>query len=776
MQQSEILSITERLIPAYRTEDFEYVLDKLTEGEPASLKLLVKMELKKLMAPCHKTIDLRGRVQGECREYLLDGKKHWFDDVALNAYHKNVQKYGSYTEGVWQILTNTRNNFRVMHQNSKQPSSQNQQLDNAYLAEPIRLGFHLQRQENRLKVASQVEITLDNQTTIHGVSVDLSSSGAKFKLPSAFKYQLGNVISVCFTELRQTTNISGLSKPIEYRILGVDEFSDSVRIIRTLKLSESTVIDKAIEKSLQSETKRSQHDNQDKIIRTRTKGYEHAYLKHTCHLPLFFSGKDLKLAMLTDNNQPLWQYWQDERNQQTIANLFSPSRMEFMSRPGMRSSSNMVYTFSHEHKDRTFFYSMMLPEASIEQRQLFWHLGGRQKTWKAFRIQVFELTEEESSELAKNTKELRSITEPLTHCGILQEISDSESSTDYLLTEKPRLPQSNINLFRHARKIASQPICMYFDDKTRRREPRYQFSSPLTATTSQGKVFEGSTIDLSKMGLSVRLNEPGIFKADEQVHINFKELQRYDKSVPLSNVPYRVIRTNNHTLQLAIVGSGETVRTTTFLNKLIEHNQEKLKSKKEMLPSPSLLQCLHESLLDKMVSSPFFVHKDNKNMCTNVIGVNYPLPDYLKALSQLSSSQSITLEPLFKGKTNSLLATPMKRIVGTEPTFNELYVAVIKNGERIESIHSKLRQEFKSVNERIMFIKKAKMFGDVYVLRLSGAPVFDSFTKILQQDLLDLTQLNMISARNVEKEIADIIGYGEIVDITEEVLIRLELT
>ncbi|WP_117235286.1 PilZ domain-containing protein [Vibrio maerlii] len=776
MQQSEILSLTEKLIPVYRSDDFEFVLNQLTEGEPASLKLLVKMELNKLMAPCQKSIDLRGRVQGEVREYVLDGKTHWFDDVALNAYHKNVQKYGSFTEGVWQILTNTRNNFRVMHQKNKQSQVQGQKVDPAFVAEPIRLGFHLQRQENRLKVASQVEITLDNQTNIHGVSVDLSSSGAKFKLPSAFQYQLGDVISVSFTELRQSTNIPGLSKPIEYRILGVDDFSESVRIIRTLKLTETEVIDQAIEKSLQSETKRSQHDNQDKIIRTRTKGYEHAYLKHTCHLPLFFSGKDLKLAMLTDNNQPLWQYWQDERNQQTIANLFSPNRMEYLTRPGMRNSSNMIYAFNHQHKERQFFYSMMLPEASIEQRQLFWHLGSRQDSWKAFRIQIFELSESESQALAENTEALRSINEPLTHCGILQEISSKDSASDYLLTERPRLPSSEINPFRHARKIVSQPLCMYFDDKSRRREPRYQFTSPLTVTTTEGKVFNGNTIDLSKHGLSLKLDEPGIFKADDQIKIHFKELQRYDSSVPLSKVPYRVIRTNNHTLQLAILSSGDTVKTTVFLNKLIEHNQEKLKSKKEILPSPELLQSLHACLLDKMVSSPFFVHKDNKVLSTNVIGVNYPLPEYLKVLSQYSGSQGISLEPLFKGKTNSLLATPMKRIVGAEPSFNELYVAVVKSGERIDSIHTRLRQEFKSINERIMFIKKARMLGECFVLRLSGAPVFDSFTKILQQDLLDLTQLNMISARNVEKEIANIIGYGEITDITEEVLIRLELT
>lgn len=124
MQQSEILSIAERLIPVYGSDDFDFVLGQLTEEEPPSAKILVKMELNRLMAPCKKSIDLRGRVQGECREYILDGIPHWLDDVAFNAYHKNIKKFGGYTEGMWEALVNTRNNFRVMSKRLTQQKTQ----------------------------------------------------------------------------------------------------------------------------------------------------------------------------------------------------------------------------------------------------------------------------------------------------------------------------------------------------------------------------------------------------------------------------------------------------------------------------------------------------------------------------------------------------------------------------------------------------------------------------------------------------------------------------
>ncbi|MCV5334995.1 PilZ domain-containing protein, partial [Escherichia coli] len=69
-----------------------------------------------------------------------------------------------------------------------------------FLAEPVHLGYDLKRQEKRLKVQSQVEIRRAKGQILHGLSIDLSSSGAKFKVPSAFKYNLGEIIQVSFTE------------------------------------------------------------------------------------------------------------------------------------------------------------------------------------------------------------------------------------------------------------------------------------------------------------------------------------------------------------------------------------------------------------------------------------------------------------------------------------------------------------------------------------------------------------------------------------------------
>ncbi|MCE7642102.1 PilZ domain-containing protein [Vibrio fluvialis] len=781
MQQSEILSFAEQLIPVFNSPDFERLLNQLTSSHPPSVKLLVKMELNRVMAPCSKSIDLRGRVQGECREYDLDGRKHWLDDVAFNAYHKGLKKYGSYTEGVWDTLYNTRNNFRVMQQRGTLNQSKLTSADSPFEVEPVKLGYDLKRQENRLKIASQVKIHLrTREQVVHGLSVDLSASGAKFKVPSAFDYKLGDVISVLFTELEQTSEIGGLNKPIEYRILAIEDSydNDAVKFLRTLKLSETNVVEQVILESLRNNAQKAKHDNQDKIIRARTRGYEHSYLKHTANLPVFFSGSELKLVLMTENNQPIWQYWQDERNQQALGSLFNSSRMEMLTKPGIRGSNNVLYSFKHDHQGKTLFFSMMMPEATREQRKLFWHIGARKNSWKAFRLSVFELSEEERIELAKHSQELANHSSELTHCGILQEVSDVSSAKDYLLVDKPALASSELNPFRHPRKVEGMPLNIYFDARTRRKEPRYKFRTPLQLHLNDQVLAEGFTVDLSKRGLSLILSRPVELKAGDMVNVNFQELKLYDKKLPLDALPYKVIRISpeGRRLQMVIEENTQTIKSIAFFNSIIENNQDKLLRKEEILPSQSLLEGLHNILLDKMVSTPIFVEKSGANLRPRVIGVNYPLPPHLALLAKLGHENRISLEPIFKGHTNSLLATPMRRIDGAEPQYNEVYIAAMKFGSRIQSIESRLVNDFANTKERMQFIARAQHMGEIYVLRVSGVPVFDPITMLMRSDLNELTQISMPHAKSLEKELSAIIGFGEIIDITEEVLIRLELT
>ncbi|NOH27496.1 PilZ domain-containing protein [Vibrio mediterranei] len=779
MQQPEILSIAERLISAYHADDFDYVLSQVTEGESPSTKLLVKMELNRLMAPCHKRIDLRGRVTSNCHEYQLNGLAHWLDDRAFDSYHKLTKKFGGYTEGVWESLVNKKTLSNLGDEQRAAHEGELTDPQSPYLADAINLGYDLKRKENRLKLESQVSIQLENGDVVTGLSVDLSSSGAKFKVPGTFDYDLGQVISVSFDELAQTSQVKEITKPIEYRVLGVDGLHgvSPVKYLRTLRLSRTNAVEMVVEKLLNTESKKIRHDNQDRITRARTRGFEHSYLKHACNLPLFFSGNELKVALLTENNQDIWHYWHDERNQQSLGALFSRERMDLLVKAGIKGCSNVLYTFTHEHQGMKLFYSMMMPEADRQERQLFWHIGGRRDSWKAFRLSVFELSEEDVTTISHNYSNLVNGNEKLTHFGILQEISDANSAADYLFTEKPRLPANSLNRFRHPRKVESQPRGLYFDAQSRRKEPRYQFSTPLFVQCDENTVIRGKTLDLSKRGASIELLEPLPVKTGALISIDYLELKRYNDRLPLNRVPYEVVRLSQDrkTVHLSIIESGKTIKTIAFFNGMIDNNQDKLIAKQELLPSPALLESLHNVLLAKMVSTPIYIDKRGTSIKSRTVGVNFPLPGYMQFLERIGHNQKFALEPIFKGRSNTLIAEPMKKKPGAKPVYHELYIGVLKLGQRIQSIHTKLREDFESTQSRIKFIKDALSMGELYVLRISSGPVYDALTTLMKKDINELLSLSLSHARNLENEMTSICGYCELIDITEEVLIRLEL-
>jgi len=780
MQQSEIISLTEKLIPAYHSSDFDVILSQLTEGEPPSVKLLVKMELKRIMESCSKNVDLRGRVQGECREYQLNGLIHWFDDVALNDYHKYVNKYGGYTEGVWEALYNTRNNYRVMKERGEEvPRQESTNNTEPFQVETIQLGYDLKRKENRLKISSQIEIELPNTQKLNAVTIDISPSGARFKAPATFKYKLGETISVRYIEIERESNVDGINMPIQYRILGIEEYyqNNAVVFLRCLKITENSVIENVIEESFINDAQKNRHNNQDTIIRARTRAYEHTFLKHACQLPILFNKDELKAVLLTNCNRHIWQYWHDERNQQTLGGLFNPQRMEYLTKPGTKGTTATIYAFQHSHKEKQLFFSMIRTEGSSQERQLFWHLGAKRDSWRVFRLSVFELSGEEKQTLLDQSENLGKHLFPLTHIAILQEINTPDTASDYLFVDKPQIQSSELNRYRQPRQQIGRPLSIFHDTQSQRKEPRYKLISPILLTTKNNTIISGNTVDISQRGLSIQLESPTDLKVNDNIQIHFIELKIYSKHVSLEQVPYNVVRVNSDgkKIQLVMEDSSSTVKIIVFLKKLFESNVDKLLETKELLPNESLLESFHDILMNNIVCTPIYVERKGGSLATKAIGITYPLTPHLMLLAKLGHDETLSLEPIFRGHTSTLLANPMKHVDGAKPVYNEIYISVKRFGTKIQSIETRLRGDFNTTKSRIGFIRNALLFGEIYILQMTGLPIFNAMTSLLQKDLQELMTVSQFHAKNIEKEINSLTGYAQLIDITEEVLIRLEL-
>ena len=776
--------LIEKLIPVYDSDDFDDVFQMMTDGEDGPTRLQLKMELNRIMAPCMKAVDLRGRVQGECRPYQLNGRQHWLDDVAINTYHKRIKAFGNqFRVGLYEALMNTRNNFRVMHQQGKlQPKPVAQaavQPDNPLTAPLLRFGHYLTRDENRWQIATQVVLDLPLSQTVNGISADLSYSGAKFKVPAAFNYKLGMNIAVRFPALAEKLGDPRLNQGMNYRILGIDENpdNDSFKWLRLKLLSDNTLIKSVIDYGLSQSQSRTRHNYDDKIIQIRTRGYEHCFLKHSTSLPIFLSGTELTYCLLTQYNRHIWSHWHDERNQPVLNHLVSQERLSSLGKAGLKQSSTLLYSFNHEHDGKTYFYSAALPEMNAEQRRLFWHLGAQRDSWQVMRLSLQPIDQEDIDSLKRIAPDMVDKLSTLTHVGVLQDLTNRDSQQDYRLSVKPQLPGKILQAFRHPRNPVSTSKAVYFDPRPQRSEDRYLFDTPIELSIADTPAVAGQSIDFSTRGLNIKLSGPVTLRRGQEVTISFPGLQKSNRNAPLSHIPYRVVRISPDCCNIQLTtGSGAlAAQSEHFLRKLILHNENKLVMAEEKLPQGELLMAMHQMLLTKLKTIPYFAEKVDHKIRLKAVGCNFPPPPPVKLFSQLADGKGCSLEPLFRNRVKQMLAETMRPVEINQPYIHELYLAVVQQPGQPPRVEAKLLGDFQTVEERIGYIKQAKAAGHFMALRITAAPVLSPMTALIGKELGELARLVLHRARALEQELNAVIGSGEILDVTDEVLIRLEI-
>jgi len=116
---SKYQSIIEQLRGDVGSANFEAKFASLTQKLTKKDQFLLKMEVKRLASPCTRLVDLRGLVNGECRLYEHQERSHYLDETAIKIFEENVAYYDGYTFGVYDAVTNTENNFRVIYQKEK---------------------------------------------------------------------------------------------------------------------------------------------------------------------------------------------------------------------------------------------------------------------------------------------------------------------------------------------------------------------------------------------------------------------------------------------------------------------------------------------------------------------------------------------------------------------------------------------------------------------------------------------------------------------------------
>lgn len=800
---AEYQNIIEQLKPMIQEPEFNQVLAQVASKVPKQKRFLIKMELKRLARPCLRLIDLRGQVAGECREYEYGGKSHYLDDVAIDVFERQVRSFGEYTMGVYEAVKNTENNYRVIHR--KQQEEQHEETEEkAEKCLPHNVPFvnftdFAKRNEERMNYAVNIEMFTELNQSIQATTIDISVSGLKAKLNNEHLFKIGERLTIQFRGLEGEYTLDK-KNGVGYTIVDIETQQKEQRLSlqRSDELTHSS-FENFLERFIHG-NKRRYKVNMDNTLRAiKLKTYEQYFIPNFTSVPIFIEKHDdiyqAKYALVNDSNKDPLYFWSDEQYELRIGYLLSHRRLSHLMTQPQSQQETVIYAFNHLKGDRVYFYSASQEEL-LERPDLmkvFLGFGARKASWRVFKLQLTDMDLNQShmplsipdtiSDAVKRQNQkpaprLLARIKNVRHIALVTDITDEVGTQSYEKIPIRRNEIAELKLFGHPRNKPPAQVQMFrFKYHNLRKETRYQLRTRVSVRLGD-ITLDGVSEDISTRGLRVELSD--FFHGTEKdvVHLTFPALQKVTKKYQLAHLPYTVkgISYDRNVLHLNAVSDQNNNTAQRFFDELIKTNRSKLKAYKEEEDIPGIGGALRNLYSKNIINTAFFIKKE---------GIDF-VPDALATANsnnRLNPMLLFNADPgyfnlhflyLTNGVELDFIQYTLKKIKTNEkPVMREIFVAFDPSKEKVEdAVVSRFADQFHDNKERKDFIAQAMAAGQfigikVFISR-AGRPDMDR----LQSEISYVGLYAIHRAKVLEEQLWNIVGVGDLIDVTDEIMIR----
>jgi len=815
-------SVIERLKPLINTETFDQEFQLLAGDLAKSQQFLLKMEIKRLAQPCSYYIDLRGRVDGDVRPYDYKGQTHYLDEVAIRAFEKGLKQYGQYTVGMFEDVTNTDNNFRVRHQQETNKRLQNvltgevsepqasassifsegEGANNDYqAAHLIRFAGYSIRREERMNFSIDIEVALQDER-FQATTSDLSVSGCKIKIPAAIEMIAGQKVAIFFRGLEQEFAL-GSNSGIPYQVIDVEaaEKGHHVRLKR-LPLADEKGFSDLLHHFIHGNKRRYKVNLDNTYEAVFIKGYEQFYLPRISSLPVFMAVNEGKAApvcaLTTENNRHLMHYFQDERQQNVLTQLLHVRRLKQCLGKEANENSTVLYTFTHAAKGRLFFYSATTEELiqHAELKAVFFGFGAAKPSFRAFRLTVLRtLPAHAHIPLSlPNTadQEVQKLNQPpspmithyirnLRYIVALTDISTAQSSSQYKAFSYDPALLNQLKVFGHA-KAEQLPFIESASVQyvNLRSESRFLYKTPVLLSQDKSAEIQSFTRDFSSKGLQIECSEAVPFSKGDKVDVHLPEMQKITTKHQLSGLRYEIMAVSKNKLiiNMRIIDPTNEHQGKIFFQQLINNNKSKLTMAEETPKFPGLGPALRNMYIKALDTFAFYVHRQGIRYNLDVVAQGAKASSLHKLLSLFSESpDQINLLPLLKNNaTNLQFANQLKKMKRHEVPFSyEVYLRFYPGQDSLEqSFEAKFDFDFQLLSAKKAFIQEAVKSDLLFAYKIFLSRTGRPDTEHIAKELGYVSTYAIQKAKVLEEELWSVVGVGDLIDISDEVLLRFE--
>jgi hypothetical protein len=790
--------------------NFDAKFSASTKKLPKTESFLLKMELKRLASPCTRSIDLRGLVDGTCQLYEYQGQNHFLDEVAIKAFEESVDLYKGYTFGVYETVKNTENNFRVIYQNEKSGNvalSSNDIVKKSqekvqYPANLYRFNQYFDRQEERMNYVVNLLITRENKQQISVTSSDVSVNGCKFRLNELVPLSIGETLIIKFTGLEEEFQF-GKTDIFSYQIKNIIRDGDTQLVgCERIGAQDKDAFKRFLSSYIQGNKRRYKVNLDNTIEALQARSYEQFILPKLNELPVVLEKSNDNLlpryALTTNNNQAIYQYWQDERGNSTLHYLLNENRIERIIAQGDKRQSVLVYSFIHQHQGKSFFYTIdanQLPEGDSFLAN-FLTFAAKKSSFAVTELScadidinnVYAPFSLSNSISIKNqyinlppSEEAKESLATLPYIVVASDITHPSIIESYSGLSSEKIDTGRLKEFGHKR--LKTPLVvdeLGITYKNQRQELRFIYKTEAIVESDKVK-WQGSSQDFSVSGLKIKLDESAMLSMGDIVYLSFPKLQKITKEFDLKKLPYEIVRINKKKtiINLRVHVKEHQHIGRAFFKLLINKNRNKLTPDEYAMLTPGLPGALRTSYANTMKQPTLVIQTSGSRYKIDVLTCNDEDNNLLQHMRQISDRQRFyNLYPLLtKLQNNNSLEQSLKTLLLDEvPVTKLLYIAIDDSKATMgEKIHVAVEEELNTPELKQFFIKKALKRGQFYCIQLKISRTNEPDMEYLNAELSYISSYAIHRGKQIEQDIWSVAGVIQVVDATKEALFSYRL-
>ncbi|MCM2680528.1 PilZ domain-containing protein [Echinimonas agarilytica] len=800
--------LIEQLKPLVKDPEFGELLARFVRTEPNQAQFFIKMELKRLAEPCIRVIDCRPRAGENAKSVTVAGITHYLDSHTQVAFEREMKVFGRYTMGVYETVIAVEKSLRAA--NKAAPTKANnvnaEDLNpdvaaSMYNVPLLKLGSHVQRRAERLILSAKVNAVLPGDRRIDAYISDFSIQGIKLRLPAHIHLIEKAIVHIDLSFMRFGDDLTPDNWQGRYRLIGVHKQNALHKWVRLQRVDNDKMLTERIERYFEANRARLTIDTDSAVESVQSRGFEDAYFRQVTGIPILIGLTEQGLkpirTLRSQANQELFDYWRGLNGRLHIGSMLTTARIRELSAAMKKGQTTLLYSFSHLANGQLNYY--VASHQELEEKglkELFFQTGSQRDSWRVMSATIHALSQQDATrplalpeEMKQkiNTQQLdresRAKLAPLKGVVMLFDITSRMGANCYRTLYRSELNDAN-QLAQFQLKMTGNPIQEEsFEFRHQRSEPRYMYRTDVTARMTE-RAASGSTINLSGKGLQIQLKKSLPVAEGDLIMISVPKLQNLDKSAKLTDVPYRVVAMNQSQTLISLRVNNDTVHPTVvpFMKNLLKLNADKLKKTTEQASLPDYVSALRNMLVPILPHPALFVSRiENKVQVSHVATSNDDngIVSFLEQLHQQTKNPQgrfVNLTIIERGpQFNQMILRPLRVLQeGGIGCFAECLIAAQRGANnKITEVECMYLQDTSDPIEAQAFIEAAKKKSDFFAVRINvsryGNPNFTSINKELHY----ISDYASHKAQQLEKQLFSIMGIGEIVDITEEMMVRL---